>query len=166
MLDRVHILKLDDPLDVPLDSRCQGVGFEKNISSESFGHRLDYPAYEENDSLSHSLKALRESAKGIGIDVSLRVMRQALQYKQALRSLGLPLGSAFSTIVQTKLLPRMVFDAESSSMMPDIGKKADALEKFLSDLEKAGANEACLQEARKLLKQARNGDNQVNYWAL
>lgn len=166
VLDRVHILKLDDPLDVPLDSRCQGVGFEKNISSASFGHRLDYPAYEENDSLSHSLKALRESAKGIGIDVSLRVMRQALQYKQALRSLGLPLGSAFSTIVQTKLLPRMVFDAESSSMMPDIGKKADALEKFLSDLEKAGANEACLQEARKLLKQARNGDNQVNYWAL
>lgn len=176
VLDRVHVLKVDAPrlvnkngvLKLEAEDICTGTGEKKNISALSFGQRQQYEELDLSNPLLKNLHSLQDVSRNLGIDLSFRVMRQALTYQAAMQSLDVNFdgNEVVDTIIRTKLMPRMVFDAASNMSGGGKGSKTEAMKQFVRILENIDVSEDCKQEAKALLQQAENGDNQVNYWAL
>ena len=171
VLDRVHVLKMDDdPFAMKDDERCSGTGDAKWLDPASFGIRGPYEDLDSaamRDPIIQKLIGLREYTNPLNIDLSMRLIKQALHLKNSMTKVGLDPNGVISAVIRSKILPRMVFDADSGSSRGYPGTKGEALQKFHAYLEKSVLDDRqCNEEASDLLKQSRNGDNQVNYWAL
>lgn len=164
VLDRVHILKLDDPLSVPEDRRCHGSAVKSTIHPRSFGSRKTYPAYDSKNTLAQLLLSITDECRKIGADVSLRVVRQSMLFEEEAIKLGLSHKEVAGYVIRSKIFPRLVFDAADAYGQIRYTKKK-ALEEIKSKIRDQVSQE-CLDELDKLIAQAEGEDHQVNYWSL
>ncbi len=166
VLDRIFLVRLDDPLSVPEEERCRGSGGACPMSARCFGERAPYPKYDKTAPVAARLYEISALMRRLGIDISLRVMRQAMHYAVMLRSFTDENETAFINVVRSKLMPRMVFDADEASGGGNGRRRRDELESVAGFMEKRFRDRALSGECRALLEQARSGDHQVNYWTL
>ena len=119
VLDRVHVLKMDDdPFAMKDDERCSGTGDAKWIDPASFGIRGPYEDLDSaamRDPIIQKLIGLREYTNPLNIDLSMRLIKQALHLKNSMMKVGLDPNGVISAVIRSKILPRMVFDADSGS---------------------------------------------------
>ena len=168
VLDRVFLVRLDDPLSLFGKSleRCQGRGDVFAMSARCFGKRSPYPEYDPEDELVKTLIRLAQPMRSLGIDMSLRLLRQAMHYRAAFRAFDEEIEKSAVNIIRSKLMPRMVFDAEDASVRPSKSTKHEVLSTFVEQMKESFSDSDLLEECSDLLAQADTGDHQVNYWAL
>lgn len=168
VLDRVFLVRLDDPLSVPDSKRCSGTGEPYVMSARCFGERAPYPKYEMSAPIVTQLNDLSELIRNLGFDISLRVLRQAMNYANKLSAFTMDENEepAFVNIIRSKILPRMVFDADETPSGGKYRSKSSVLEKFTEAIAANTSNQTLINECQALCRQAESGDHQVNFWAL
>lgn len=168
VLDRVFLVRLDDPLGVPDDERCYGSGPAFPMSARCFGERAPYPKYDTNSDVVIQLSELTDLMRNLGFDISLRVFRQAMNYAEKLAGFAQNESdeAAFVNVIRSKILPRMVFDADEVPSNEKYRSKSLVLRKLTEIIEKNTSNQTLIKECRELCRQSENGDHQVNFWVL
>lgn len=164
VLDRVHILKLDDPLAISKERQCRGPGVKVCVNPKSFGSRKNYPAYNSDNSIAKLLFSIMKESRKIGADVSLRVIRQCMLFEAKAIKLGLNHKDIAGYVIRSKIFPRLVFDAADA-----YGQIRQTKRKALEDIKSKIIDQVsgeCLDELDKLIRQVESEDHQVNYWSL
>lgn len=118
VLDRVHVIQFPDPLELPPDFAektltCNGLPLP--LDAESF-NRCEYPSLRNDDSVCQQLINWREKLTNIGITLSPRVIRQAMNYRDCLAKIvgeNMANWQALNNTCLQKFVPRLERD------MPD-----------------------------------------------
>lgn len=148
VLDRVHILKLDDPLAISKERQCRGPGVKVCVNPKSFGSRKNYPAYNSDNSIAKLLFSIMKESRKIGADVSLRVIRQCMLFEAKAIKLGLNHKDIAGYVIRSKIFPRLVFDAADA-----YGQIRQTKRKALEDIKSKIIDQVsgeCLDELDKL----------------
>ena len=174
ILDRVHIIKLNSPSLSDWDSIEKEViksGIKNteskiNFKIEDFGLRESYPQYSPKDSFCKITSQLSEEyLSKLGIEVSLRAIRQGLKYNQTFSQFNSNIDIVFNNFLLHKVLPKFTFDGNTK-----IGKKSkiEVIESLQKTLKSIKTNQQILiakDELEKIIKKSQENDGLVNYWA-
>jgi hypothetical protein len=118
VLDRVHVVQFPDPLELPPDfaeKTPASSGLPRPLGAESF-ERREYPPLSQSDSICQQLTTWRNELTNIGVTLSPRAIRQALNYRDCLAHIvGEPSATwlALNYTCLQKFIPRLERD------MPD-----------------------------------------------
>lgn len=178
ILDRVHIIKFENPLFINSDEITSEIDFDSanqpiSVNVQSLFEDLKpYPTYFTNkdDPLINKLIELSRMLDLIGLGFGARVLSQALLYKDSLSKFGSTDEIFFvNNLIRQKILPRLrldgadlVSDGSGRQKINVLNEIVDFLESnFSFDLIKKNN---CLIELRNLIARADNGDLQINFW--
>lgn len=167
VLDRIFVLRVEAPLnriDIPY-IHPTGAIHVHTLSPFLFGKRTDYPPFDKNSPIVSSLIPLIEPMRKLGFELSMRLLRQAQNFENVASQIGLNSTEILSTIIQSKILPLMIFDADTPSLSGEGSTKRKIFNFLIHQLPKDVTKE-CKDEYEKLIDQTKNGNNQVNYWAI
>ncbi len=187
-----HILGQVQQLDLPEGTRTaieDGARGQSPLVQADLGRifapRAPYPDYDPADPLALTLTTwLKEYLAPLGVDVSLRAIRQAIHYRNLMRDLNTsetrPQGDsvALNNIVLHKVLPRLAFRGEdcldcAPASRPRDGEleKGEWLGAFQQDLQKVlGASLRAVpmpkahEVLERLMARAVARDAVYNYW--
>ena len=178
ILDRVHIIKFENPLFINSDEITSEIDFDSanqpiSVNVQSLFEDLKpYPTYFTNkdDPVINKLIELSRMLDLIGLGFGARVLSQALLYKDSLSKFGSTDEIFFvNNLIRQKILPRLrldgadlVSDGSGRQKINVLNEIVDFLESnFSFDLIKKNN---CLIELRNLIARADNGDLQINFW--
>lgn len=159
ILDRAHILRLENPLFAKYEYTVPKTNITKlHVSAKSFGQIEQYPVYNPNSRLVVLLKKLAEDIFiPLNIDLSLRTVRQALLYEEKAAIVGIDEKAIFSNIIRHKLLPKCVFD------IGEVGSNTfEYLQKFVNEWTNQ-VPESCLKEFNRLISMS-SKTHTINWW--
>lgn len=158
ILDRAHILRLENPLFTKHEYIVPTTITKLNISAKSFGPIEQYPVYNANRRLVILLKKLAEDIFiPLHIDLSLRTVRQAQLYEAKAAIVGIDEKAIFSNIILHKFLPKCVFE---------IGEVDCNIYEYLQKFVNEWADqvpESCLNEFKRLISIS-NKTHTINWW--
>jgi energy-coupling factor transporter ATP-binding protein EcfA2 len=118
VLDRVHVVQFPDPLKLPPDfteKTPASKARSRPLDAKSF-ERREYPPMSKDDSVCQQLTHWRDELTNIGMTLSPRAIRQAMNYRDCLASIvGEPLATwqVLNNTCLQKFVPRLERD------MPD-----------------------------------------------
>lgn len=161
ILDRAHILHLDNPLFVQHKDVQQVEHGEPFVTTaSSFDSLKPYPNYDEKSPVVSKLKHLGEHYFiPLRVDISLRTMRQAQLYEEKARSAGLDEQAIIGNVLRHKLLPKCVFEFDGAD---DEGLKT--LEALLDDVN-LQLPTTCVDEISRLVEMGKK-TRSANWWQL
>ena len=189
ILDRVHIMKFENPL---LFEESVRIYFENNhidrelkpvyVSPEIFSKRSEFPTVNDPSLKEISLKLKEINAKyllPLNIDFGIRSIRQALNYanlNKANYNHNHSFDISLNTIIIQKIFPRFIFDGTeiaTNGELKDIVIKE--LQKFLADefnsfyeTHNSKSDEVgilCSNYLEKMIHQAERSNSQYNFFA-
>lgn len=187
ILDRVHIVKFDNPLlfEEQVNSYFEYKEIEKEllpvyVDPSLFSERKPFPAV-NNQELAYITNKLKEINQQfllpLNIDFGIRSIRQSLNYT-LLNHDSFDVGEAFeislNSIILQKILPRFIFDGnETAKNGKSKNDVVEELKKYLSeelgeyyfesdDLEIGKESSVYLDE---MIKQSINNNSQFNFFA-
>jgi hypothetical protein len=166
VLDRVLVLNTPDPLDqviqeaVPDSTNVVPI----SVSAEAFGKRTKYPIFDASNPLTKKLLEIKDLLQGLGIKLSMRMIRQAQNFAESAKTVGMNEEEIFSAVFQLKILPKFVMDADAYSSNSN-KSKAEIINELADKLEPDLTAET-KKSMEALKKQAAYGDKQVNYWEI
>lgn len=176
ILDRVHIIKFENPIFLDRDS------IEKEINSDLEGSlsinprsffepRKNYPDFftNEDSPLVKKLVSLSERLSGLGLSYGARVISQSLLYSESMKKYGEQNDDViFNNILLQKVFPRLLVDGSDYASDGSDKMKIDVLDEFYSYLQTEFNSEdealSCLKELQKVINRAKKGNLQINYW--
>jgi hypothetical protein len=89
VLDRIHVIQFPDPLELPPDFTEKtpiSKGLPRPLDAVSFKRR-EYPPLQKDDSVCQQLTNWRDELTNIGMTLSPRAIRQALNYRDCLATI-------------------------------------------------------------------------------
>jgi hypothetical protein len=167
VLDRIHVVQFPDPLELPPDFTERiptSNGLPRPIDAESF-KRLEYPPLRKDDSVCQQLTNWRDILTAIGMTLSPRAIRQAMNYRDCLANIvGEPSATwqALNNTCLQKFVPRLerdmpdqvTADARHASVK-ELAQSFDGLTKSFSELNENGDLESpAASTLRELYKAA------------
>ncbi len=176
ILDRVHIIKFENPIFLDRDS------IEKEINSDLEGSlsinprsffepRKNYPDFFTNEDslLVKKLVSLSKRLSGLGLSYGARVISQSLLYAESMKKYGEQNDDViFNNILLQKVFPRLLVDGSDYASDGSDKMKIDVLDEFYSYLQTEFNSEdealSCLKELQKVINRAKKGNLQINYW--
>ena len=176
ILDRVHIIKFDNPIFIDRESIEEEINFDiddtLNINPRSFfDPRSNYPEFFSNmdTPLVKRLVNLSQKLSGLGLSYGARVIRQSLLYADSMHKYGeYSEDVIFNNILRQKVFPRLLIDGSDYACDGESKTKIDVLDEIYSYLESEFENSeddlSCLYELKKVINRAKNGNLQINYW--
>jgi hypothetical protein len=175
ILDRAHIIRLDSPslsdwkeVEIEIDkiNMSNNIDYKINFKIEDFGLRKPYPQYTPNDQFCKEISKLStEYLKKLGIEVSLRAIRQGLLYNELFSDFNSNPDIAFNNFVLHKIFPKFTFDG---NVKIEGKKRLLVMESLLKDLKTIGGNYKILSvkdELNRIIQKSKENDDLVNYWA-
>lgn len=177
VLDRAHILRFRNPVLVDWDEIQKELEhFDLDLrlpvllTADDLGPRESYPPYDRGEKYAALLTELARSyLDPLGIEFGLRSIRQSLGYLQAARLAGIEELVAFDRVIQHKILPKIMFDAErigsnGQSKRDTLAALRDTLENSLSGLVPPEGDETSVTALQRLIQSIDNNNGIVNYW--
>jgi len=176
ILDRVHVLKFDNALDIdtsilnenleeyrnreaPFDSTLNK---KVNLEVEYLGKRIGYPEPNTNEVLKNNIIDIyRSFLKSLNIQVGWRVVRQAILYDSQIKSLMTTIEKpelvSMNGFLNHKIFPRISINTKAES---------ETISKLLSHISSLGLNEFSSYTDLKQMVEIldREGVNRLNYW--
>ena len=163
ILDRVHVIRVENPLlddDFSIEVHHEVVTPIK-AAADNFGQLSDYPPINTKlDVCKHLIKLSRRVFIPMNIDISVRVLRQSINYSEKARQVGLTEKEIMDSILEHKVFPQCVFNRD------DIGKDNKKLEdlKLLRDENLSGmVGERTIRSVDRLTEQGERSDF-INWW--
>lgn len=176
ILDRVHVLKFDNALDI--DTSILNENLEKyrnkeapfdsslikkvNLEIEQLGKRIGYPDPDINEALKNNIIDIyRGFLKSLSIQVGWRVVRQAILYDSQIKSLMTAIERpelvSMNGFLNHKIFPRISIHTKAES---------ETVSKLLSHVSNLGLNEFSSYTDLKQMVEIldREGTNRLNYW--
>lgn len=175
ILDRVHIIKFENP--IFLDRKS----IEKEINSDLEGSlsinprsffepRKNYPDFftNEDSPLVKKLVSLSKRLSGLGLSFGARVISQSLLYAESMKKYGEQNDDViFNNILLQKVFPRLLVDGSDYASDGLSKTKIEVLDEIYSYL-KTEFNDSdslsCLKELEMVINRAKKGNLQINYW--
>lgn len=178
ILDRAHVMKFSSPLLEDWDAiQSEVESFDFAINSpvifeiSDLGERKPYPEFDRSLELVKVLIGfVKNYLNPLGIEFGLRTIRQALNYSESLRKVGLPEEAILNNIILHKILPKMLFDGDKS-VTEDLDRKdilknfSDDVKILLSNISTADISSNSIDEFERIIQEAKSNDWVVNYWA-
>lgn len=187
VLDRAHIMRFESPMTYDweqIQKESESTGAEAapvHLTATQFTpQRQSYPEYHPGkDDLADRLVSLTdEYLRPIGIDIGLRTVRQAMNYRNLLKQVHASPESglyarSLNSILLRKILPRFSFegnrpvsDPESSDTRHDrVHEFRSAVRDELGDLNEGAAMPHAARELDRLIESAnQSGATIYNYW--
>lgn len=188
VLDRAHIMRFKSPMTYDweqIQKQSEATGAEAASVYLPARHftpqRKQYPEYRPgNDELADQLvEWTQKYLRPIGIDIGLRTVRQALNYRDLLQQVHREEENALQTralnsILLRKVLPRFSFegkrpvsDSESSDTRHErVQKFRSVVRKELSDLDEEATMPHAAGQLDRLIEEAeQSGATIYNYWS-
>lgn len=183
VLDRVHVLQFQNPLDY-WQLVLKQVGEEDRptlgmrIPAGAFPPRDEYPPYREEDPLVAKLTEYGQSFLApLGIELGMRPLRQAIHYRDRLADVfegeGLDL-LALNNLLRQKVFPRFSFDGKQSARGRGEQIRDEVTRQFrdrlVGDLAGLTSPDGALSfrasdELAAMIEHAKANDGVYNYWA-
>lgn len=189
ILDRVHIVKFDNPLlfEEKVNNWFENRENEKelipvHVQPKLFSQREEFPKVnnKELSSITEKLKAINQKfLLPLNIDFGIRSIRQALNYAELNKSTYLE-GDVFeislNAIIIQKIFPRFIFDGNENAKNGEPKNiVAQELQKFLAEEFNEFYNEHQSDETEigkssseyleEMILQAKNNNSQFNFFA-
>jgi hypothetical protein len=194
ILDRVHIMKFENPLLIEDNVRSYFADAVINDEKEmlpvhllpsQLSERKEYPSITDNMELANMLKEInKQFLLPLNIDFGVRSIRQALNYAQFSDNiysdmLEKPFDVSLNTIMLQKVLPRFIFDG-SEKARNGIKTKLDLLKDFkdylgakyslytadgADDVFTQIGSETCSGYLSAMIDVAEKRDSQINFFA-
>jgi len=194
ILDRVHIMKFENPLLIEDNVRSYFADVVINDEIEmlpvhllpsQLSERKEYPSITDNMELADMLKEInKQFLLPLNIDFGVRSIRQALNYAQFSDNiysdmLEKPFDVSLNTIMLQKVLPRFIFDG-SEKARNGIKTKLDLLKDFkdylgakyslytadgADDVFTQIGSETCYGYLSAMIDVAEKRDSQINFFA-
>lgn len=174
ILDRVHVIKLNSPSISDWDKiekevlKLDSKDIESKISFkiEDFGVRESYPQYSPKDSFCKIVSELSEGyLSKLGIEVSLRAIRQGLKYNQTFYQFNSNIDIVFNNFLLHKILPKFTFDGNTQVGKENKLKVLESLHKSLKTVNSDNQILVAKDEIEKIIQKSYENDGLVNYWA-
>jgi uncharacterized short protein YbdD (DUF466 family) len=188
VLDRAHIMRFESPMTYDwelIQNQSEATGAEAapvHLPARQFTPpRKPYPEYspDADDLADQLVEWTEEYLRPIGIDIGLRTVRQALNYRDLLQEVHAEEEDALQTralnsILLRKVLPRFSFEGNrpvSDPEKPDtrhgvVKEFRDAVRDELNDLEEEDAMPNAARELDRLIEKAeQSGATIYNYWS-
>ena len=160
VLDRVHIMRLENPLFIEEEtvSKVSTNTLPLSVTAESFGAISSYPHYDASNPIVKELLSLgKDVFLPLHIDISLRTMRQAMLYAEVASKVELTQQEVISYFVQHKLLPRCVIETRF-----DQQNQVDKFNSLLKRVEKTWPR-SCVKQIRALIDMGKDTGS-INWW--
>ncbi|MDD6205897.1 AAA family ATPase [Succinivibrio sp.] len=178
ILDRVHIIKFENPLFIDSEGITSEIDFglanqQISVNVQSLFEDLKpYPAYFTNkdDPVINKLIELSRMLDLIGLGFGARVLSQALLYKESLSKFGSTDEIFFiNNLIRQKILPRLRLDGADLVSDGSGRQKINILNEIVNFLENNFSfnlikKNNSLIELKNLISRADNGDLQINFW--
>lgn len=176
ILDRAHVMKFDSPLLYDWESISAEIetsfddSLPLNVGVDDLGVRSHYPSFDKDGDFEKIVMNLnRTFFNKLGIEVGLRTIRQALNYKDVFNQVigDLDLDLVINNFVLHKILPKITFDGNTKI---EGKEKIELLKEMLDSLNETCENvgskgrKSCIELESMILK-AKENDGIVNYWA-
>jgi len=173
ILDRAHIIKLNSPSLSDwskIEKEVKGSNIEKDeykikFKMDDFGIRESYPQFNPKDSFCKEISDKSEKyLKKLGIEVSLRAVRQGLKYNELFNKFNTDKNIALNNFLMHKILPKFSFDGNTTV---EGQEKIEILKSFKSTIKKVDSKLVCSakDEVDLIIKKSSENDGIVNYWA-
>lgn len=178
ILDRVHIIRFENPLFINMEN------IEKEINTDLlnssihinpltfFDEKSAYPNFlsRKDEKLVKKLITLSNMIESLGISFGPRVVNQALLYSDSMKKFNEDdEGVIFNNFVLQKIFPRFLFDGSDSISDGSSRTKLDILNEVSVFIRNSLSNSTsseitCIAELNKVITKAQQGNLQVNYW--
>ena len=177
ILDRVHVLKFDNPMLADWDAIeaevaevTEDIDLSLALAPHDIGERANYPVFDRSDDAARFLAGLaREHLDPLGVEFGLRAVRQSLGYLAAAKRAGLEPDEALDNVIKQKVLPKLTLDM--SRPASDGRKRRDvivALREALADrfetLETRSGEKRSVELIDRLIAMADGNNSVANYW--
>lgn len=177
ILDRVHIIKFDNPIFIDRDAIEEEINSDLDIGDSLtinprsfFDPRTNYPDFftKQDSSLVEKLVTLSKRLSGLGLSYGARVINQSLLYSESMKKFGeVNEDAIFNNILLQKVFPRLLVDGSDYASDGSSKTKIEVLDEIYTYL-KTKFNESdalsCLKELERVINRAKNGNSQINYW--
>ena len=177
VLDRAHVLRFRNPLLLDWDAiEAEVQHFDVDtqlpvrLSASDLGARSRYPAYDRTAPNAALLTRLtREHLDPIGMEFGLRAIRQSLGYLDAARQTGIDDLTALDNVIQHKILPKLMLDAERTdakgrSKRDILVALRDELRITLEGVQSTAGNETTITALDQLIDSILSNNGIANYW--
>lgn len=166
ILDRVHVIRVENPLfdeEAIEDTKSYEEQEPLCVHASSFGCRTDYPQLDkENHVVDILLRLAKDVFNPIGMEISMRILRQSILYADKARNAGLADVEILTLILEHKLFPKCVFNADDVAF--DGQMKLAYLGKLNKFPEIVGDTGGRIQKTvARLTAMGRNSDF-INWW--
>jgi AAA domain (dynein-related subfamily) len=177
VLDRVHILRFRNPMLADWDEiEAEIAGVQEDakrplqLTTDDFGHRADYPAFDRHDeNVAFLAQLARRQLDPLGIEFGLRAIRQSVGYIQAAGTVGIPTPAALDNVVKHKILPKIAFDTNRPAA--DGRKRREILLELRTELaarfgqlDPGAGEENSVAVLDRLIDLADGNNGVANYW--
>lgn len=177
ILDRVHIIKFDNPIFIDRDAIEEEINSDLDIGDSLtinprsfFDPRTNYPDFftKQDSFLVEKLVTLSKRLSGLGLSYGARVINQSLLYSESMKKFGeVNEDAIFNNILLQKVFPRLLVDGSDYASDGSSKTKIEVLDEIYTYL-KTKFNESdalsCLKELGRVINRAKNGNSQINYW--
>lgn len=177
ILDRVHIIKFDNPIFIDRDAIEEEInsdldmGDSLTINPRSFfDPRTNYPDFftKQDSSLVEKLVTLSKRLSGLGLSYGARVINQSLLYSESMKKFGeVNEDAIFNNILLQKVFPRLLVDGSDYASDGSSKTKIEVLDEIYAYLKtefNSSDTLSCLKELGRVINRAKNGNSQINYW--
>jgi hypothetical protein len=186
ILDRAHIMKFESPLLYDWDSIENEINEDKlytvdtnlklKFDIDDFGRRTSYPSFDKDNKFCNDIVGFtKKYFSPLGIEVGLRTIRQGLNYKKIFIEQGSNESFVINNFIMHKILPKLTFDGSKKIMINGSEKdKITLLDEFRNELKEYISIDVnsiqyktnnAVHELEEIIKNSRNNNNIVNYWA-
>ena len=178
ILDRVHIIKFDNPIFTDKESIKKEINFvidtSLNINPNSFfDPKNSYPNIFANDDdespLVKKLVNLSKILSGLGISFGPRVIGQSLLYANSMKKYGEKNEDIIlNNLLLQKVFPRLLIDGSDYASDGSNRTKLVVLEDLClfikHEFNFSETNISCISKLEQIINRAKNSDSQINYW--
>ena len=179
ILDRAHIMKFKSPLLTDWDdvfSQIENYGFDDvskpiHFDIDALGEREAYPKFDQNDPFCSLFISLnKEFFNPIGVEFSMRTIRQGLNYLALFAELNDDREQAINNFIIHKVLPKFTFDgSKQAGTYNRLDLLANVLlprlESIVTNHETIAEEFSCVAALKSIIENAKANDNVANYWA-
>ena len=174
ILDRAHVIKLNSPSlsdwsaveEEVKKSNISDKKYRVNFNIEDFGIREPYPPFNPEDAFCREISSISENyLNKLGIDVSLRSVRQGLNYNKIFSQFNSSTQIALNNFFIHKILPRFTFDGNIKVDDKEKIEIIDDLRKATKEINSKYNISIAKDELGKIIKKSQENDGIVNYWA-
>ena len=173
ILDRAHIIKLNSPNlsdwskieEEVKKSNIKKNGYKIKFEIDAFGNRETYPQFNPKDSFCKEISNKSEEYfKKLGIEVSLRAVRQGLYYNELFSKFNADKNIALNNFLLHKILPKFSFDG---NVIVEGKEKLEIVKSFKNSIKKVDSELVCSakDEVDLIINKSSENDGIVNYWA-